>query len=281
MKANQLYQRLEKDFIKPGLSDDWAKHMTKIQEFISNNFKARSMGLVCDNTNEIERVYTAVFPSDKVMREVLECGRKALLLVHHPAAWKISASGVFHQMKPTLLKQFQDREISIYNLHVPLDNYGEYGTAVTLADALGLKIIKPIVPYFGSLAGVLARTECKTTEELRELFRKVLGHRVSLYDYGSREIENGLVAVVAGGGNDLDVLNSLLKEGVHTLLTGVTLQNDYSKPAHAFARANRINILGGTHYSTERFACQAMCKYFEKLGLACEFLADKPSMKDL
>jgi|SRR3989344_1279485 len=282
MKAEKLYARLEKDFIKPGLSDDWVKHMTSIQDFISDNFKARSMGLVCDNAEEIERVYTAVFPSDEVMKTVLDNGVKnSLLLVHHPAIWRITSSGVFHQMNLSLLRQFKEREIAIYNLHVPLDNYGRYGTAVNLASALGLKMIKPIAPYFGSLAGVLAKTDCKTTDELKLIFRKAVGHKVCLYGYGDRQIDNGLVAVVAGGGNDLDILNSVLQEGAHTLVTGVSLLNDYSKSAHEFAKANKINILGGTHYSTEKFACQALCKYFEKLGLPCKFIEDKPSMKDL
>jgi len=39
--------------------------------------------------------------------------------------------------------------------------------------------------------------------------------------------------------------------------------------------------MGGTHYSSEKFACIAMCKDFEKLGLGSEFIADTPSFEDL
>jgi hypothetical protein len=39
--------------------------------------------------------------------------------------------------------------------------------------------------------------------------------------------------------------------------------------------------LGGTHYSTEKFACMAMTKYFEKLGLPSEFIEDAPGLADL
>jgi hypothetical protein len=41
-------------------------------------------------------------------------------------------------------------------------------------------------------------------------------------------------------------------------------------------------LLGGTHYSTEKFACQAMCDYFGKIGIiSTEFILDTPMLEDL
>jgi putative NIF3 family GTP cyclohydrolase 1 type 2 len=57
--------------------------------------------------------------------------------------------------------------------------------------------------------------------------------------------------------------------------------NDRSRAAHDIARENKINILGGSHYSTEKFACMAMCGYFRKQGLPSEFIEDTPVMEDL
>jgi hypothetical protein len=57
--------------------------------------------------------------------------------------------------------------------------------------------------------------------------------------------------------------------------------NDHSRAAHEFAQAKKINILGGTHHSMEKFACIAMCDYFKKLGLSCEFIEDIPVLEDL
>ena len=42
-----------------------------------------------------------------------------------------------------------------------------------------------------------------------------------------------------------------------------------------------INVLGGTHYSTEKFACISMVDYFKKIGLSSNFIEDKPVMKDM
>ena len=88
MDAKTLYSQLEKDFITPNLSDDWARYMESISEYLTDEFKSRSMGLVCDNTDVINKVYTAVFPSDHVMRYILNTDETHLLLfVHHPSIW--------------------------------------------------------------------------------------------------------------------------------------------------------------------------------------------------
>jgi len=283
MNTKKLYAILEKDFIFPNLRDDWARYMQEVEDFLSDNFKQRSMGLVCDNSDSINEVYTAVFPTREVMQFVLDKGvRDALLFVHHPSIWDLSQDGrPWKQIDIELLKRFKERKISIYNLHVPLDNFGEDSTSKTLADAIGIKVEKPFAEYFGGLAGVIGKTDCKTLDELKSRFEKAVGHEIKLYAYGSFKIKNQLVAVVAGGGNSVDFLKEVTQNKVNTFITGISVLNEHSKPAHDYAKQNKINILGGTHYSTERFACQAMCKYFEKLGLKCEFIPGKPGLEDM
>lgn len=283
MKAIKLYAQLEKDFITPLLSDEWAKYMESIADFLSDNFKRRSMGLVCDNSPEINKVYTAVFPSNAVMQSILDRGEKEVMLfVHHPCIWDIrKAPATFQQMDRGLLEKFRERMVSIYNLHVPLDNYGSYSTSSTMAKALGLKDLKPFAEYFGGLAAVFGKTEFSTIQEIRDKFAAVLGHRTSLYQYGTGGIKNKSVAVAAGGGNIVEILEKIAGEGVNTFVTGVTVRNSHSEKAHNYAREKGINILGGTHYSTEKPACQAMCDYFTKLGLPSEFIEGTPGLEDL
>jgi putative NIF3 family GTP cyclohydrolase 1 type 2 len=283
MKATRLYAQLEKDFITPGLSDEWAKYMTSIDDFLTDNYKQRSMGPVCDNTLEINKVYTAVFPTNSVMQSILDKGEtKVMLFVHHPSIWDITkAPAAFQQMDRSLLEEFREREISIYNLHVPLDNYGKYSTSVTLAEALGLTALRPFLEYYGSLAAVFGKTELTEVREMSDKFTEILGHRTSLYQYGTNRIRNGIVAVAAGGGNLVEVHEEIAREGVNLLVTGVTIKNPFTQKVHDFAKEKGISILGGTHYSTERPACQAMCDYFGKLGLPSEFIAGTPGLEDL
>lgn len=286
MEANQLYEELEKDFIKSDYTEeewigrDW---MSDISEYLSDNFKQRQMGLVCDFADEINKIYTAVFPSDKVLQEILDEGAEnAMLLVHHPSVWDIrNAPKIFHSMNPELLKQFKERRISIYALHVPLDDFGEYSTGATLVKALGVTPEKPFAPYFGSLSGIFARTETKSVQELKEKFEKAVGHEVKLYPYGSDEIQNGMIAAIGGGGNQIDMLQQIIDEGINTFVTGVTLKNDFSSKSHQFAQENKLNILGGTHYSTEKFACIALVDYFASKELESRFVEDVPLMEDM
>jgi putative NIF3 family GTP cyclohydrolase 1 type 2 len=283
MKAVKLYAQLEKDFITPALSDEWAKYMQPIADFLSDNFKKRSMGLVCDNTSEVKKVYTAVFPSDDVMQAVLDKGeQEVMLFLHHPSNWDLAkAPPIFHLMNRELLEKFREKRIAIYNLHVPLDNYSEYSTSATLAKALGLTDLKPFYEYYGSLAVVYGKTTLTTVQEMREKFAEVLGHDASLYLYGSHDIKNGMAAVAAGGGNITDLHEIMAKDGVNVLVTGVTVNAPFTEKAHDSARQKKINLLGGTHYSTEKPTCQAMCGYFQKLGLPCEFIEGAPGMEDL
>ena len=116
---------------------------------------------------------------------------------------------------------------------------------------------------------------------LRKKFEKTVGHNVVLYNYGLNNIKNGKVAVVAGGGNSVDILSDIAKEGVNTFVTGITLKNKHSEDAHKYAEKHKINLIGGTHYSTEAFACIAMCNYFKKLELSAEFIEDKPVIEDM
>jgi len=281
MESKKLYEKLEKDFIKPGLSDEWQGVKEGYGKFLSENFKQKAMGIVCDNSAKITKVYTAVFPEDKVMQKILDYKLKnAMFFTHHPLNWDIrKAPAVFQPPKKEYLEEFKKRNISIYVLHVPLDNYGEYSTSKTLADVLGVKIEKPFASYFGSLAGVICSTNLNFNE-LKNKFAEVLGHEVKDYRYGD-EIKDGKIAVVGGGGTDIAILNEMVQLGANTMVTGITALNNHSYPAHNFAKENRINLLGGTHYSTEKFACQAMCDYFKKLGLESEFIPGEPVMEDV
>jgi putative NIF3 family GTP cyclohydrolase 1 type 2 len=283
MKAAELYARLEKDFITPSLSDEWFKYMEPIAEFICDNYKKRSMGLVCDNANEVNKVYTAVFPTDNVMQYILDKDEKdAMLFLHHPSVWNLAkAPPIFHLMNRTMLEKFQEHRISIYNLHVPLDNYGEYATSATLAKAIGLSNLKPCFEYYGSLAVVYGRTILKTVADMREKLAAVMGHHASLYLYGTHEIKNGMAAVAAGGGNIIELHEEMARDGINLLVTGVTVNAPFTQKAHESAQEKKINLLGGTHYSTEKPACQAMCTYFKKLGLPAEFIEGTPGMEDL
>jgi putative NIF3 family GTP cyclohydrolase 1 type 2 len=282
MLAKDLYEQLDRDFIKPGLTDEWYKYMTELEPFICENFKNRDMGLVCGFTKIINKVYTAVFPSERVLRKVINNSENSMIFVHHASIWDLKkASNGFYNMDGSLIEMLKKKNISIYCLHTPLDNYGEYSTSKTLADALEIDIIKPFASYEGGLCGIIGKTKSKTVNELKNSFSKIVGHETKVYQYGDSEILNNLVGICAGGGNDSSVVEELIENNIKALITGISVKNDFSASVHEFEEKNRINIFGGTHYSTEKFACIAMCKYFLKLNITAEFIEDEPCFEDM
>jgi len=283
MIAKDIYNHLENDFIKPGLIDEWYKYMEELAPFICDNFKNRDMGLVCDFTENINHVYTAVFPSENVLQKIINTNvENAMLFLHHASDWDLKKSPVgFFLMNASQLEILKQKHISIYCLHTPLDNFGEYSTSKTLANAMNIDIIKPFVNYYGAVAGIIGKTNCNTVNELHNKYTEIIGHKTKLYQYGDNEIPVNLVAVCAGGGNQSFVIEEMIENNVKTLLTGITVKNDISLAVHELEEKNRINLIGGTHYSTEKFACIAMCKYFIKLGLPAKFLEDDPCFEDM
>jgi len=285
MNAIDLYNQLEKDFVKPGMKEDWYdESMVEIEEYICHNFKQRSMGLLCDFAQEINKVYTAVFPSDQTLMKILKnnvCD--AMLFLHHPMDWDLSKNPnkAFYIMNSELLRQLRERRISLFNFHYPLDNYSDYSNSKTLAEAIGIMIEKPFAEFSGALCGVIGTIDCKDVYVLNAKYSQAVGHETKLYQYGDSKIINNRVAVVAGGGNDTSVVNEVIENGVNVLISGLSVNNKYSLAAHELEKENNINLLGGTHYSSEKFGCIAMCDYFKKLGLPSEFIDDSPCFEDL
>jgi putative NIF3 family GTP cyclohydrolase 1 type 2 len=282
MKSIELYNHLERDFISKELRDDWSRYMRDLEEYLTINFKERSMGLVCDFADEINKVYSAVFPTEEIMQSIIDDGiTNALLFIHHPSIWDIRRTKPFYQMNKALVEKFKENRISIYNLHVPLDNISDYSTSKTLADALDIEIEKPFAEYRGGLCGVIGKTKCENVEEMHDKFSKILGHNTSLYLYGDNNIKDSRIAIVAGGGNNKDTVFEMIENNVSVLISGITVNNESYSEVHELEQKNRINVLGGTHYSTEKFACQKMCTYFEKLGLVSTFMEGEPVYEDM
>jgi putative NIF3 family GTP cyclohydrolase 1 type 2 len=182
MKAIDLYTKMENDFVIPEIIEDWyadKENMSVFDEYICNNFKQRSLGLLCDFTEEINKVYTAVFPSEQVLSKILDDNTvNAMLFVHHPLVWDLSRNPdkAFYPLNPELLKRLKDNCVSIFNFHLPLDNYGEYATSKTLADALEIKIEKPYNCFSDALCGIIGTTDCKDVYELNAKYSQVVGH---------------------------------------------------------------------------------------------------------
>jgi putative NIF3 family GTP cyclohydrolase 1 type 2 len=284
MKAKKLYESLNKEFELDKLNEDeWS--FFDLGNYVTKSFKKTRMGLVLDNSKEIQKVYTAVFPSEHVFDSILSSGESDILLfTHHPMIWDTSKGGFpFRNIPTKYLEQLREKRISHYSIHVPLDRNGPYSTSISLARALEIEMENEFFEYHGVLVGIIGRTQCKSLVEMSGQVKKLVGHLLKVWNYGAAQITNQKVALVAGGGNYPEIAQELAERDVRTYITGVTMKSPDFKPSlrfHEICQEYKINVIAATHYSTEKFACIAVQKYFDTLGVPSEFVEDSPSFYD-
>lgn len=284
MKAEKLYESLDREFKLDMLHDDeWS--LLDLEDYITENFKERRMGLVLDNTDKIKKVYTAVFPSERVLDHILTGEeRNILLFTHHPMIWHPVVGGYpFRNIPKTYLEKLKEREISYYAIHVPLDNNGPYGTTASFARALEIETEMEFFEYFGAIVGIIGKTRFTSMLDLTKKVEETVGHRIKVWDYGSSGIPNQRVAIAAGGGNIPELALEIADAGVKTYITGVTMKSPDYEPSirfHEICQENKINVFAVTHYSAEKFACISVQEFFENLGIPSEFIEDEPDFND-
>jgi len=178
MKAIELYAKLKNDFIKEGIKDvDWANRMPDLHKYLFQEFMQNGgMGLMCDFANEVERVYTTVFLSERVLSRLLNDDiSNAMLFSHHPTNWDLKDHNGNYAAAEKYIAKLKERSISIYVLHHPLDNFDKYSTCGTLAEKLKIVIEKPAFLYYGAYCGIVvlwARPTVKQQENYMTYIQK-------------------------------------------------------------------------------------------------------------
>jgi len=282
MNAQQLFDQLDKDFELDSLTDEWSIQKT---EYITDQFLERFMGIMLDNSNMINKVYTATFPDLVVLDQILAKNETNILLVtHHPMIWDSRIEGYpFKPIPQQYYLELRKRKISLYVLHHPLDKNGTYSTATSYAKALKLDIIGEFCEYLGINVGIIGKTQETTLNSLERVIENIVGHPVKVWNYGDEKIAEGKVCVTTGGGNLPFIIEEVSKLGLNTYLTGNTKPVPSFPPSiefHDLARKKKVNIIAATHYSTEKFACMALIDYFKQLGLPCEFIEGTYLLED-
>ena len=285
MNATQLYERLDKDFAVNRYVDEWGPFL-EINEFIHLGFQGRWIGVMLDNTQEIRKVYTVALPDTAVLEAILSRAETDILVFsHHAMGYDPTRAGFpFYNAPVDYLRRIREQRVALYVMHAPLDCNGPYSTSVSLAKALGLTVVGEFCEYLGCKVGVLCEAAFTQATGFAAHVEKVVGHEVKLWPYGEETIAAGKIALAAGGGSMGIIAEELTALGINTYLTGVTRPTPAFEPSivfHRIAREGRINVLGATHYSTEKYACMAMVDYFRKLGLDAEFVAGTPCLADL
>ena len=266
MKAKDLYNALEQEF-RP-----W-----ECTEVFS------SMGLQFDHTDVVNKVYTAAFVSDEVMdqmeaRDTTDC----LLFTHHPVPQKQDLTKDSPPPSPQLIARLKARRISVFNYHIPLDRVSPWSPGTNLAKAVGLTPYESFYEQNLVKMGLLCDSPFRMLTEFAHAAEQALGHPVKIYPYGGEELPEGKVSLMGGGASNPNIYAELREKGIRVFFTGMTSPEiPWVARNHAAAKAAGVSLVGGTHYSTEKFAVMEMVKFFQNLGLEAEFLPETPNFAEL
>lgn len=273
MNLDVLCNALDTYFeIERFVENDWAELISEAERgallrFLRPEFANGPWnGLMLDNpasTETIDRVYLAVFPSQDILdmiiaMEVERGAPGALLFTHHPLAYSERAAS-FSPIPTVQLEELHEHHISLYSCHAPLDCHPETSTASALAEALGLEDTKRFAKYYGGYAGIHGKLTGMDFQAFAELVAEVCELPHLRYDQvrnNGRMVEH--IAIVPGGGGDIEVLGDAAVLGADTFMTGQWWLFGDSQFAvnerirlTSYLTAFKLNLVGASHYSTE------------------------------
>ena len=216
-----------------------------------------------DGSMPIDRVYLLVFPErsllDRVIAEEQRRGAPGAAIVTHHVADMETADRGFLPIPEAQLDGLPAANVAVYVLHAPLDCHPEISTSGALADGLGLRRVGVFAPYHGGYAGVVGELPPEPFGRFAERVRALC--ELPRLDAGQvrhmgRPVER--VAIVAGGGDDVEMLAEAEALGADTYLTGTWWTPHRSEWADGNRQALRVfflscglNLLGASHDGTE------------------------------
>jgi len=250
------------------------------REFVDPGWKGRWNGLMLRNGNEVDRVATCVFPSDRIVSELEP---RTLLFSEHPLDYG-DVPG-FVPLERESFATLRERGCSFYHAHGPLDMHPEVSPSRLCAVGVGLERLEEYYPIAEGIPGgaAIVGESRLTIDGLADAFRSLLGPEVLVHVLTRPREHAGRVAVVAGGGADVDILRASLERGCQTYVTGNAATNcriewvqEQVREFRVLADREGVALLDAMHYGMEKPPQLAMVEWFRRLGLATEFRPDGP-----
>ena len=279
MKLSELQHILDTEFCIKQNEENLCEYaiVDTNKKFFCSDFIQRKTALMTINSENIEIVLTSVFITEEIIQKACKF-KNALLITHHNFDYFEDKRGL-QPIKPEYFRELQRCNISLYIAHAPLDTHQVYGTSKCLAELCGITIDQYFYDYFGAPTALIGHIKKTSFEEFSEYIQNMLERPVLTLEKKKDYVEK--IAVVAGGGDDPDILQQVYDFKCDTYLTGtvehrwdVPFIQEGNKQFHELNKKLNINLIGGTHYGTERPAMIKLMKYIHNLGLNCKYIED-------
>jgi putative NIF3 family GTP cyclohydrolase 1 type 2 len=287
VKLDEVVAALDRYFrIAEVENDDWAPAFRDIydepywRDYVEPGYEGKWNGLMVRGVGEVERVATCVFPSDRIAAS-LEPG--TLLFSEHPLDFADEPG--FLPLSRESFEALKGRACGFFHAHAPLDMHPEVSPSRLCAEGVGLEALEEYYPIADGIPGgaAIVGDSDLSLEGLADAFRAYLGPEIKVHVITRPRYEAGRVAVVAGGGADVDILRASIERGCQTYVTGNAATNcgiDWvQEKVRAFRRLAEeadVALIDAMHYGMEKPPQLAMVSWFRRLGLPAEFVADGP-----
>ncbi len=251
------------------------------KDYCTNSFLKTYQGLMLSGRKSVSKVASACFVSDYVIEQAID-KQVDFLIVKHPLDW-IEIPGKFVALKEQSYKKCVEAELNLYVIHSALDRHEKFSPSINLVKALGLHLESKLYlddDLFGYICDNDLSYDC-----LYSKIKKTLG--LTKLQALHKNDKCSRIAIVSGGGDSEEYLSCAIEQGCDTYITGIAFceGNEFSKinnpKFRELADKQNINILGGSHYATERFGLIAIENYLRSIGINSIFIEEEPKYKEL
>jgi putative NIF3 family GTP cyclohydrolase 1 type 2 len=287
VKLSELVAELDAYFRVPDVrDDDWSKAFADAypepywREYAVPDWEGCWNGLSVRGAGEVDRVATCVFPSDRIIASLEPA---TFLFTEHPLDFA-DVPG-FLPLSLESYETMRELGISLYNVHAPLDLHPDVSPSRLCAEGVRLEGLDEYFPICEGISGgaaVIGESRL-SVDGLAEALRVYLGAEIKVHVLTRPRGEAGRVAMVAGGGAQVDILEASIERGCQTYVTGNAATNCRLDFVQAQVRAFReragaagVTLIDATHYGMEKPPQLAMAEWFRARGLEAEFVPDGP-----
>lgn len=195
------------------------------QSIFEANFCQYFNGLMLRGAAEVGQVYCAVFPSFDVLEPFIEQAQPGdLLFTHHPVDMESGdpqgewGCG-FLPIDPDYLSALQEKQLSIYACHIPLDHHRTLGTTAAMVSAINGQTEESFYPVAGDNCGMICTIAPISLAAFEQNMHNIYGvHYIDSKGPVPDQVER--VAVVAGVADEVELFESIGDKQIDVLLTG-------------------------------------------------------------
>jgi len=287
VRLEELVAELDRYFRVPDVrGDDWSQAFEQVypepywREYVVGGWEGRWNGLSMRGADDVERAVTCVFPSDRII-QALEPA--TFVFTEHPLDFADEPG--FLPLSRQSFETMREHGISLYNAHAPLDMHPEVSPSRLCAAGVGLQELEEYFPICEGIPGgaAIIGQSTLTVDGLADALRSYLGPEILVHVLTRAASEAGRVAMVAGGGATVELLEASLERGCQTYVTGNAATNcrlDFvQEQVAAFRRRAEeagLTLIDAMHYGMEKPPQLAMADWLRARGVAADFVPDGP-----